>query len=165
MKLIDSVAELYAHAIAIEREAAERYGEFAERMEDEAHDDLARVFALLARLEAEHLEALERRTAGMALPPIAAGGHKWLDAGAPETAAREFLYRLMTPRYALAIALRAERHAQAFFEHVFWTSSDPALRALAREMAADEREHAALLATMLGEMPEPSLDNTLLFPR
>jgi rubrerythrin len=164
MRLIDSPAELYAHAIAIEREAAERYAELAERMEDEGRDDVARVFALLARLEAEHLEALQRRAAGVPLPDIAVGEHKWLDARAPETAAREFLYRLMTPRYAIAIALHAERHAQAFFEHVFWTSSDPALRALAREMAADEREHAALLAAMLDETPEPSLNQTLIFP-
>jgi rubrerythrin len=161
---IQSPAELYAHAIAIEREAAERYGEFAERMEDEGRDDLARVFALLARLEGEHLEALQRRAAGIAVPEIAPGEHKWLDARAPETAAREFLYRLMTPRYAIAIALRAERHAQAFFEQVFWTASDPALRALAREMAAEEREHAALLAAMLDETPEPSLDQTVIFP-
>lgn len=165
MKSIQSPAELYAHAIAIEREAAERYGEFAERMEDEGREDLARVFALLAGLEAEHLEALQRRAAGIALPDIAEGDHKWLDAGSPETAARELLYRLMTPRCALAIALRAERHAQAFFEQVFWTSSDPALRALAREMAAEEREHAALIATMLNEMAEPSLDQTLIFSR
>jgi rubrerythrin len=164
MRLIESAAELYAHAIAIEREAVERYVEFAERMQDEGRDDLARVFALLADLEAEHLQLLQGRTADMALPSIAQAEHKWLDAGSPETAAREFLYRLMTPRYALAIALRAERHAQAFFEHVLWTSSDPALRALAREMAAEEREHAAVLGTMLGETAEPSLDNTLIFP-
>jgi rubrerythrin len=163
MRFIQSAAELYAHAIAIEREAAARYSEFAERMADQGREDLARLFALLARLEAEHLEALQRRTAGIAVPEIAQGEHKWLDAGAPETAAREFLYRLMTPRYAIAIALRAERHAQAFFEHVFWTSTDPSLRALAREMAADEREHAALLAAMLDGAPEPALDQTLIF--
>jgi rubrerythrin len=163
MRFIQSPAELYAHAIAIEREAAERYGEFAERMLDEGREDLARVFSMLAGLEAEHLEALQRRSAGIALPDIAEGEHKWLDTGAPETAAREFFYRLMTPRFALSIALKAERRAQAFFEQVFWTSADPALRALAREMAADEREHGALLASMLGEMPEATLDQTLIF--
>src|SRR3954468_22972978 len=136
MRLIQSIAELYANALAIEREAAARYTEFAERMADEGRDELAQVFTLLAGLEAEHLEALQRRTAGIPLPDLARGEHQWLDAGAPEAAGREFLFRLMTPRYAIAIALRAERHAQAFFEHVFWTASDPALRALAREMAA-----------------------------
>jgi len=163
MRFIQTPAELYAHAVAIEREAAARYAEFAERMDDEGREDLARVFAMLARVEAEHLESLLARTEGIALPSIEDGRYQWLDAGAPETAARELFYRLMTPRHALAVALHAEQRAQTFFEHVFWTSSDPALRALAREMAAEEREHVELVAKMLGETPEPTLDTTLIF--
>ena len=34
---------------------------------------------------------------------------------------------------------------------------------LAREMAAEEREHVALVGKMLGETPEPMLDTTLIF--
>ena len=41
MSSITTPAELYAHAIALEREAAERYREFAGRMKDEAREDLA----------------------------------------------------------------------------------------------------------------------------
>jgi len=163
MKFIDSPAELYAHAIAIEREAAERYGEFAGRMQDEGREALADVFGLLARVEQEHLETLLARTEGIALPAIAEDRYKWLDSSAPETPARELFYRLMTPRHALAIALHAEQRAQAFFEHVYWTSSDPALRALAKEMAAEEREHVDLVSKMLGDTPEPALDTTLIF--
>jgi rubrerythrin len=165
VRTIESAAELYAHAIAIEREAAERYSELAERMEDEGREDLARVFALLARLEAEHLETLERRTRGVALPAIAPGSHRWLDSDAPETAARELVYRLMTPRQALAIAFHAEQRAQAFFERVYWTTPDPALRALAKEMAAEERSHVVLIGQMLSDTPEPSLDDVLIFER
>ena len=165
MRLIETPAELYAHAIAIEREAAERYSELAARMDDEGREDLARLFDLLAREEAEHLEALERRTRGIALPEIGADRYRWLDAGAPETAARELIYRLMTPRQALAMALRAEQRAQAFFEHVYWTSFDPALRALAKEMAQEEREHVAIVGSMLSDTPEPSLNSSLIFER
>lgn len=165
MRLIESAPELYAHAIAIEREAAARYAEFAERMEDEGREDLSRVFGLLARVEAEHLETLERRIAGVEMPKIAEERYKWLDAGAPETAARELVYRLMTPRHALAIALHAEQRAQAFFEHVYWTAADPALRALAKEMAAEEREHVSLVAKMLGEAPVPSLESSVIFQK
>ena len=163
MKLIESAAELYAHAIAIEREAAERYSEFAERMEDEGREDLARIFGMLARAEAEHLAELLARIDGIEIPEIAPGRYKWLDAGAPETAARELIYRLMTPRQAFAIALHAEQRSQAFFEHVYWTNSDPALRAFAREMANEEREHVALIARLLERTPEPSLNSTLIF--
>lgn len=164
MKAVHSAPELYAHAIAIEREAAERYGELAERMEDEGREDLARIFADLARQEAEHLESLERRTEGVALPAVAPGEYRWLETQAPETAARELIFRLMTPRQALAIALAAERRAQAFFEGVCWSASDPALRALAREMAAEERGHGELLARLLESSPAP-LDASLIFEK
>lgn len=154
MTCIASIAELYVHAIAIEREAAERYAELAERMRDESNQDLAELFAGLAALETGHLEALERRTAGVALPPLAAQDYKWLGDAAPESAARELVFRLMTPRHALRIALRAEQRAQAFFEHVLLTADDPALRALAREMAAEEQEHVLLIERMLESTPD-----------
>lgn len=161
---MQSRAELYAHAIAIEREAAERYSELAERMDDEGREELSRVFAELAGMEAEHLETLERRTAGLTLPEIAPGQYHWLDNGAPESAAHDLVYRLLTPRRALAIALAAERRAQAFFEYVSWSASDPALRALAREMAGEERSHVELIARLVDATPTPP-DSTLLFER
>lgn len=165
MRHIKSVPELYAHAIAIESEAAARYGELAERMSDEGREELARVFDLLAQEESEHLDALRRRTEGVALPQIAAGQYHWLDKGSPEAASHELILRLMTPRQALAIALHAEHKAQAFFEHVSWTCDDPGLRALAKEMCEEEREHAALIARLLESNPHPSLDRTLIFQK
>ena len=163
MRFIESVPELYAHAIAFEREAAERYAEFAERMDDEGREDLARLFGLLADAEMQHLETLEKRTEGIALPKIEDGRYQWLDEQMPERVARELVFRLMTPRQAILIALQAERRALAFFDHAAWTTSDPGVRALAREMALDEREHVALLGKMLGETPDGTLDTTLIF--
>jgi rubrerythrin len=162
---IRTAAELYAHAIAIEREAGQRYAELAQRMADEGRDELASVFDMLARHEGEHLKALEARSEGIALPAIAAGRYHWLDAGAPETAAQELIFRLLTPRHALVIALGAERRAQAFFEQVFLMTGDPALRALAREMAAEEQEHVELIERLLARTPAGSLESTVLFPR
>lgn len=158
MKAIGSPLELYAHAIAIEREATERYSELSQRMHDLGNEAVAAVFATLARMEAEHLRALERRTDGVALPELKDNDFRWLDAGAPETAARELVFRLMTPRNALAIALGAEKRAQAFFERVLLSTPDPALRALAREMAAEEAEHAALVERLLESVPDPFVD-------
>ena len=158
MKRIQSAAELYAHAIAIEREAAERYSEFSQRMHDLGNEAVAAVFATLARFETEHLMVLERRTEGVALPATGSHQYRWLDSGAPETAARELVFRLMTPRDALAIALGAEKRAFTFFERVLLTSDDPALRGLAREMAADESEHIAMVERLLERTPDPRVD-------
>jgi len=143
-----SAAELYVHAIAIEREAAKRYAEFAECMASEDNYKVAAFFRMLAAFEASHLDALMRKTAGIALPPLTSD-HTWLDDEAPETAAREMVFRAMTPRHALAIALHAEKRARAFFEHACRTASDPATRSLAKEMAMEEAEHISLVERML----------------
>lgn len=165
MDAIRGPVELYAHAIAIETEAAQRYAELAQRMADEGRAELASVFHWLASEEADHLETLRSRTEGVALPQVDARGYGWLDHSRPETASRELVFRLMTPRIALAIALHAERRAQAFFEQVSWTADDPALRLLAREMEDEERRHAALIATLLESTPAASADQTVLFAR
>jgi rubrerythrin len=158
MKPIRTAPELYAHAIAVEREAAERYAEFAQRMSDMGAEAVAAVFAALSRLETEHLVALERRTEGLALPELDTQGYRWLEVGAPESAAHEFILRLMTPHSALTIALGAEKRAQVFFEQVLMTADDPALRALAREMAADEADHVTLIEQLLARTPDAAVD-------
>lgn len=155
---IQTPPQLYAHAIAIEREAAERYAELAGQMADRGSEAVAEVFRLLARAEGEHLDSLLRRTEGLALPPIGPGQYAWLDQGAPETTAHEWVMRLMTPHQALVIALDAEKRAQAFFERVFLTADDPALRALAQEMAMDELEHITMVERLLERTPEPIVD-------
>ena len=163
MKPVGSAAELYVHAIAIEREAAERYAEFAQRMDDLGNTAVAEVFATLARFETEHLQALERRTEGVELPQLDTHQYRWLDAAAPETAApetaaRELVFRLMSVRNALVIALGAEKRAQAFFEFALLTANDPALRSLAREMAAEESEHVMMIERLLERTPDSLID-------
>ena len=158
MEPISSAHELYAHAIAIEREAADRYSELAQRMSDLGNEDVAALFVTLGAVEAEHLRTLERRTKGVPIPELRLDQYRWLDAGAPETAAREFVYRFMTPRAALGIALAAEKRALAFFEHVFRTANDPALHGLAQEMAMEEREHVAMVERLLERTPDPNVD-------
>jgi rubrerythrin len=152
------VAALYAHALAIEREAAQRYGEFAERMADEGNDAVAQLCARLAGFESEHAKALKRQCDGMDLPPIAPAEFAWLDAGAPETAAHDLLFQLMTPHDALEIALEAELRAQAFFEQVQEQTCDPRLRELAGAMAREERAHAAWVREALARTPDPHVD-------
>ena len=150
--------ELYAHAIAIEREAAERYAEFAQHMADEGNDDVATLFRTLAVFEAEHLDTLEARTKGVKVPQVEAGEYAWLDAGAPETAAHDLVFRLITPHQALEIALEAERRARQFFVEVKETAGDPALRALAQEMAAEEEGHIAMVQLAMERTPQGSVD-------
>ena len=165
MDAVRSAPELYAHAIAIEREATERYGELASRMKELGNPAVAELFGKLGAMEAEHLQTLERRTDGVPIPPLRLDQYRWLDAGAPETAARELVYRLMTPRAALQIALEAEKRAQAFFEYVYGAAADPALHALAKEMALEEKEHVAMVERLLESTPDGNVDWTVLYRR
>ena len=140
-------AELYCHAIAIEREAARRYAELAQAMSVRGNHVVSELFRLLGGFEQRHLEELERQTAGVALPPLTAD-YTWRDGEAPENVP-------LTPsdqiskRSALLAALDAERRARAFFEHAGRVSRDAETQALALQMAAEETEHAVLIERML----------------
>jgi rubrerythrin len=137
------MAELYAHAIAIESEAARRYSQLADAMAARGNHAVSELFRLLAGAEQRHLAELERRTAGVPLPPLASD-YTWRDAEAPETMPLPD-YDIITQRSALAAALDAEKRARAFFEHAGRISADAETCRLAREMAAEEAEHVVFL--------------------
>ncbi|HEV8096320.1 MAG TPA: ferritin family protein [Burkholderiales bacterium] len=159
---IRSTEALLAHAIEIEREAALRYAELGERMRDLGNDVVAELFLRLARLERAHLQTLEKRATGMRLPQIARGEYAWLGDCAPETA-HELVLSLLTPHSALKVTLQAEKRALAFFESVRVRAVDPALAALAGEMAAEEGVHVAWVQSALRRTPDPVIDWDAIF--
>lgn len=153
-----SVPEFYAHALAIEREAAARYREFAAQMADHDKEDLASLFARLAAMEQEHARLLEEKLGAVRPPEIPEGQYRWLDQGAPETAAHEWIFRLLTPYDALRIALAGEQRARAFFERIAAETTDQGLRAVAIEMADEEAEHVRRVERALAHEPDPHID-------
>lgn len=154
-KRIGSVGLLYAHALLIEHEAAERYREFASHMAEHGNNTLAELFEQLAECEGEHAYQLAKKTAGMTLPKLAAGEHAWLDRESPVPEAHAFVYRMLTPRLALEIALRAEERAEMFFEKVLAEASDAGIREVALDMARDEQAHIAWVNEALARVPQP----------
>jgi len=152
---VGSVGALYAHAMVIEQEAVERYREFAAHMAEYGNDTVAELFGRLAEFEAEHAFRLAKKTTGMALPKLAAADYSWLDQDAPVPEAHAFVQRMLTPRLALEIALRAEQRAKAFFDKVLDESSDAGIREVARNMARDEQAHIAWVNEALARVPQP----------
>jgi len=152
---IGSVGALYAHALLIEHEAVERYREFALSMAEHGNDELATLFKQLAECEAEDAFHLAKKTAGMSLPRLAAREHAWLDQDAPVPEAHAFIYRMLTPRMALEIALRAEECAKAFFDRVLSESDDAGILEVALEMAHNEELHIAWVNEALTRVPHP----------
>lgn len=155
---IATIEEFYAHAIAIEHEAACRYREFQAHFADRGEDVLAGLCRNLARFEQDHYEDLLARSRDLVLPAIAPERYKWLDAGTPETLSREMVYRVATPRQLLQIALRAERDARRFFTYVAGTTASAQVQALAEEMAREEDEHVRWVSRALEYLPAEGVD-------
>ncbi|MBI2320060.1 MAG: ferritin family protein [Betaproteobacteria bacterium] len=152
---IDSPGSAYAHALAIAREAGTRYREFAAHMFDCGNEGLAELFSRLAEFEVEHAFRLAKKSVGVDIPLLAANEYAWLDSGAPVPEARAFVFRMMTPRLALEIALRAEERGKAFFERVCAESHRAEVRKLARELANGEASHIAWVKDALAHLPRP----------
>lgn len=150
-----SIADCYAQALLVEREAAARSGEFAEFLEDRGDPANAALFRKLARYEAQHAEELARRSAGMPLPPLPTWQFNWLDDAPPEQVSHGLIFHLMTPYDALKIALGAESRAKALFERMAAAGADAETRRLADELADEEREHIAWIEAALARTPKP----------
>jgi rubrerythrin len=162
-RAIGSIAELYAHALAVEREAAARYAELAEFMSDHGNAPVAELFARLAQIEEEHADAIVARARGLNVPALRSFEHTWFDAGPPETVAHEFVFRLMTPHDALKVALEAEQRARAYFEAVFAAATAPDVKMLAASMIQEEQQHIEWVERALAMDPDPHIDWDKLF--
>jgi rubrerythrin len=154
---INTIPRFYAHAIAIEHEAAERYMEFAEHMKDHARD-AARLFERLAHDGFSHARQLVTRADKVRLPALRPGAHAWLDKGTPLAAAHEWVFRLLSPRDALKVAMHAEQRAKRFFAHVVHTTRDKEVKALAEDFLLEEGEHIARMKRAIRKRPNPVID-------
>ena len=144
---LKSLDELFALANAMEEEAANRYTGLAEDMRRQNKGALAEVFAQLAAAEREHVDSVTRWSQsrrGKAPDPALV---RW---EAPETfdaeTAREIgTSRLTTPYRALAMAVRNEERAFAFWSYVAAYSEDSEIKQAAEAMAREELGHVSTL--------------------
>ena len=150
--LPQNLIELYAHALAIERDAFKRFVELERYMREVGYDYIADEFERIGREEQEQYEALAIGTAERALPPLAEWEYAWHYLGpqsvtsAPPKSARE----------ALALALSTERRAQNFYLDVAEHAQDDSVCAFAAEMATDEQRHVQRLEELLAREPVPA---------
>ena len=156
-------AELFAHALAIEREALSRYYQFADWMHDLGVERVERIFRELEKIERERIRALERSAAGFELPELSPWQYAWFFTSSP--ASLEICFPLMpqTPRDALALACAAERRAEEFFLVAADRMSDAGGAKLAMELALEEHRRLADIERALQEEPDPRLDWEMLY--
>lgn len=140
---VGSRDELMAVARALEQEAARRYRELAARMRLRREERVALLFDFLASVEDKHAEAAAMSMIEADEPAIVPERVAW---DMPESFdEEEGSSHLLTPYRALAVAVRNEERAFAFYSYVAAEAPDDAARQLAEELARDELAHAFLL--------------------
>jgi len=138
---------MFALAHAMEQEAATRYAELADEMQRQNKGELAAVFEQLAAAEREHVDSVTRWSQSRRGRDPDPALLRWeapetFDA---ETATEVKASRLMTPYRALAMAVRNEERAFAFWSYLAAYSEDPEIKNAAEAMAKEELGHVAIL--------------------
>jgi rubrerythrin len=146
---IATLPELLAHALAIETEAAERYGELAVQMETHRKADVASIFRRLERAEQKHLVELTEMCKAMPLPHYAPWDFKWDGAESPEAIDTGRVSYQLTVQGAVLLALEHERKALDFYAGIADSAFSADVRALARQFAEEEQQHVGWLQAWL----------------
>jgi rubrerythrin len=154
---LNSVAEFFAQALAIEVEATERYNLLADQMEVHNNKEIAAIFRKMALIEAEHRNEIARR-AGDTLVAGRPASFSWTGPDGPEAIDCEGVHYLMTPRRALTLARFNEERAVKYFEAIAAAAIDPQIAAFAAEMAADERNHVIWVDQWLEQIAPDEAD-------
>jgi rubrerythrin len=142
--------ELYAHALAVEREATKRFAELERYMRDAGMDHIADEFESIGKEEREQYELLAIGTAGRELPKLS----PWEYAAHFLGPQADVVHAPRSAREALTLAIATERRTQNFYADVAEHTTDDAMCALAAEMAVDESRHIARLERLLAREPD-----------
>ena len=143
--IISSIPEFLAHALELELESAERYGDLADCMEVHCNPEATELFRTLAEYGERHAKEVQRKAEEYELPAIKPWEFKWSCPDAPESPCMEDANYLMNTCEALKLALHNEIRGRDFYQEVADTSQNPGLRKLAAEMAAEENDHVEML--------------------
>lgn len=143
---VTRVADLFALAIAMEREAAERYDALAADMEAQGETELAALFRRLEQAERDHENGIGAWATRAGIEPSRTLTFQW---DSPEAPSREDIDQAggprMSPWKALAIAVRNEERAFAAYTQIAAKTNDATAQDYAERMAREELEHVAML--------------------
>ena len=153
MASIHDPALFLAHACALEEDAANRFADLSEAMKTYGNADVAAFFGKMAEFSRLHLADARKRSGFRDLPALAPEDFQWPEGESPEAASMEGSHYLMTVEYALELALDSERRGLAFYADVAATTTDPEVRMMAQEFAAEEAEHVAELESWAKRFP------------
>lgn len=149
-----SIAELCAHALELERDAAQRFRDYAKRMHELGEKGIAGVFEELATEENEEIRALEVVSGTRKPSELLPWEYAWRLTYLPDALDEKPRLAPRNAHEALQLALLAKRRAEDFLNNVAENARDAVVRGCAAEMAVNERRLVQLLERLLaGEIP------------
>jgi len=143
--------EFMSRTYALEREATERYAQFAAQLEANGDGEWALLLRQLAEIEDRHAKRILITMGWTSLPAPAPAR-----AGAREARWFDELPRAVRPQQALELALRREVLAQKFFAGIASGGAPQRVRKEAAHMATEEQSHARLIVDWLARVPRPA---------
>lgn len=155
---IDTVELFLAHALTLENEAADGYQEIGDSMAVHNNPEVAGLFFQMATYGRMHADEVRGLATGLELPHIPPWEYSWEDGESPESPSMDKVHYMMQPAQALTLAMKAERQAHAFYAGVAEATSNPRIRELASQFAAEEAGHVRLLGEWIARYP-PADDN------
>jgi len=150
-----TLAEFMAQALAMEREAAQRYSDFADAMEIHNNREVAALFRKMAGIERKHAARIMAEMGWKDTPALPSGKPSWEGFEAPETTPGDEVHYLMQPYHALQLALLNEQRAERFFAGLARAATVESVRAAALELQAEEQEHVKLVRAWMKKLPKP----------
>jgi rubrerythrin len=142
---MNTVEEFLAHAIKLEQEAALRFGQLADAMLSCGNKEVAKLFRQLSDYSRMHQADAQARAGFREIPVIKPGDFTWPGLESPEAAAIWATDPFIGREQGLEIALEAETGAYEWYKSVLDTTTDPEIRALAKEFVEEESGHVAEL--------------------
>ncbi len=145
-----TLPEFLAHAVALERESANRYRELVEMMKAHGNREVWALFRDMVHFSELHHAEIRERIGDMELPELKPEQYRWT---APPEAGGEASYeQLSDPFRALQYARANEVRGMEYYSSVGMHATDPDVRRLAAEFAAEEAEHVDALDDWLAHL-------------
>lgn len=145
-----------AHAICLEAEAARRYEQLADEMHTFGNADVEAFFRRMAHFSRQHLAEATARGGFRQVPTLRPEDARWPDGTSPEAAAWAGVDAFLDVPSALAMALDGERRGHAFYAIIAATASNPRVKSMAAEFAAEEAQHVADLESRIAKLTAPA---------
>lgn len=160
-EILSSVEVFLSYAIKLEEEATLRFGQLADAMDASGNRPVGALFRKLSDYSRLHLQDAKSRAGFRDVPVMLPQDFQWPDFESPETAAIWATDPLIAYGEAMDIALESEKRGYDFYKLVLDSTTNPEIRALAKEFVEEEAEHVQWLEQWIAQHQEAASKTAL----